>query len=133
MQRVEAATLLKLIPKGTPLCENDELLCSQSATALAPALAAYRDTQAAPSGARSEVLPGTTSIDETGGKLTFEMLLALATLQPDPELERHTVVGVLPLKGGDVLCLWAGAKASNWEAGDGVVLKRAVETFALRQ
>ena len=30
-----------------------------------------------------------------------------------------------------MICLWAGAKTSEWEAGDGPVLLRSVEAFAL--
>ena len=138
VQRVDATALRKLLPINSPPCEDGAaLLCQESAASLAIALAAYRDRQAAPSGCRSEPIAGTVRLGD-GGKLTFEMQLALASGSPDPELSRHTAVSVIGLSalsggagGGDLICLWAGAKTSEWEAGDGPVLLRSVEAFAL--
>ena len=71
------------------------------------------------------------------GKVTFEMILALAgdnaleALKADPELSRHTAVGVLASADGDLLCLWAGAKQREWDAGDGATLQTCVREFAL--
>ena len=131
VQRVDATALRKLLPINSPRCEDGAaLLCQESAASLAIALAAYRDRQAAPSGCRSEPIAGTLRLGD-GGKLTFEMQLALASGSQDPELSRHTAVSALPGGGGDLICLWAGAKTSEWEAGDGPVLLRIVEAFAL--
>ena len=76
------------------------------------------------------MIPGTVSVDSTG-KLTFEMRLLLAgeLQQADPELSRRTAVAALP-DGTDLICLWAGAKTSNWDAGDGVILERSAAAFA---
>lgn len=135
VQRVDATALAKALPPGSA-CDGEAagaLLCARSAPALADALAAYRDTQAAPSGARSEVLPDSVTLDAASGALRFEMTLALSTqLQGDLELARHTVVAALPSAAGGLLCLWAGAKASSWEAGDGPVLQSVAQTFALK-
>ena len=58
---------------------------------------------------------------------------ASAAQRADPELSRRTAVAALPCDGGmSWLCLWAGAKASNWDAGDGALLLRSLDGFALR-
>lgn len=138
VQRVASSTVRKLAAPGpaSSVCDSGAVLCDQTAEWLASSLAAYRDTQAAPSGARSQIMPGTVRVRED--KLMFEMLLVLASTvpgaPPDPELSRHTAVAALPCDGGaSWLCLWAGAKASNWDASDGALLQRSVEAFTLRR
>ena len=129
VQLVDPAALAKLLSSSAPACDTG-LLCEANAGALATALAAYRDSQAAPPGYKAQVLPGSARLD--GGKLTFEMVLALATgAATDPELQRRTGVAAIPVEDG-WLCLWAGAKGSNWDAGEGVALQRSVAAFALQ-
>ena len=124
VQRVAPSAL-----RASSTCDDGSLLCEQNASVLAAALAAYRDSQAAPSGSKSELLPGSARIAD--GKLTFEMVLALASgANVDPELSRRTAVAALPYDG-ELLCLWAGAKLSEWDAGDGALLVRAAQSFAL--
>ena len=135
VQRLDEPTLRRFRAVNAPMCDDVSApLCEQNAGSIAAALAAYRDTQAAPSGAMSEVVPGSTRLND--GKLTFEMLLVLGGTPgapPDPELSRRTAVAALPCDGGmSWLCLWAGAKASNWDAGDGALLLRSLDGFALR-
>lgn len=121
VQRVEAATLRKFV--GGDI----------TADSLAAAFAAYRDREAAPSGAKSTVLPGSVQVDASSGKVSFEMLLALASQPSNPDLSRRTAVVAIPdgTSGCWFVC-WAGAKVSSWNAGDGVLLQQAAQTFALR-
>ena len=78
------------------------------------------------------------SVRIDGKKLSFQMELSLVgdvatgSQRADSELTRRTAVGVL-FDGnvdGDLLVLWAGAKGSEWDAGDGALLERAVATFS---
>ena len=133
VQRIAVSELLKLRPTSAA-CESGGLLsCKEGAAAVASVLAAFRDRQTAPSGSSSAVIPESVRWDD--GKLSFEMLLTLVgdnaseALRADPELSRRTAVAALD-DGGDLLCLWAGATASNWDAGDGAILQRAQASFA---
>ena len=143
VQKVDTAALQALLPSTALVCDGDDrtkpiLSCTEGAAKLALALAAFRDRQAAPSGASSRVIVETLRADPE--RLSFEMALALVgdgateAQQADPTLSRRTSVAVLPAEGADAwLCLWAGATTENWEAGDGETLRRAAASFALRK
>ena len=52
-----------------------------------------------------------------------------------PELVRHSLVVGLSGGAGDAqfpLVLWAGARATDWEAGDGQTLREVASSFAAR-
>ena len=100
---------------------------------MAARLTRLRDTQAAPSGCVSELVPSSLAFD--GTTLTFEFFTPLVcagtSLAETPaDFKRHTLArAVADQDGGGLLVLWAGARASDWDAGAGEALRAAAATF----
>ena len=117
-----------------------------AATAAAEAFARLRDSQSGlPAGCTSVVLPSTVSVDQNG-VLGFEFLTPLTGNEADPtvaspDLVRHSLVRAAAsgLESGSdsttgtAIILWAGARATDWDAGAGAEIREAAATFAVEK